>query len=87
MYHMFSRILSYETGIMIGCSNYGGVPLAERLVGLTTQDIESASYENNRPLTKKMDLFTKALSISCPALSHAPKAANMAPRESFAMLK
>ena len=53
MYHMFSRILTYETGIMIGCSNYDGVPLAERLSGLTAQDIESASEENNRPLKKE----------------------------------
>ena len=51
--HIFSRRLSYETGIMIGCSNYGGTPLAEPLVGLTTQDIKSAPKENYTPLTEK----------------------------------
>ena len=30
MYYMFSISLSYETGIMIGLSNYGDTPLAER---------------------------------------------------------
>ena len=38
-------------------------------------------------LPKKMKLFTKALSTSCCALVHIPKAAKMARRESFAMLK
>ena len=77
MYHMFSKILSYETGIMIGRSNYDSTPLAKRLAGLTTQDIKSASEENDITLTKNMKLFTNALSTSWRALVHTPEAAKM----------
>ena len=51
MHHMFSRILSFETGVMVGCGNYGGEPLAERLSKLTPEDIESANENNDKPVT------------------------------------
>ena len=45
----------YEDGVGVKLSsriNYVDVPLAERLAGLTTQDIESPPEENNSELTK-----------------------------------
>ena len=66
---------------------YDKVPLADRLSGLTTQDIESASEENNIPLTKNVRLFTNTLLTSCRALGHTPEAAKMARRKLFVMLE
>ena len=34
--HMHSRILSFETGVMIGCSNSRGKPVAQGLAGFMT---------------------------------------------------
>ena len=87
MYHIFSKILSYETGIMIGRSNYGSTPLTERLAGMTTQYIKSASKENSTSFTDKLKLLTKALSTSCRALVHTPEADKTPHRKSFAMLE
>lgn len=87
IHHMFSRILSFETGVMVGRGNCGGVPLAERLGKLTEEDINSANEDNNVPLTERMALFTKSLSTTCRALGYTPEAAKLARKRSFAMLE
>lgn len=68
MNHMFLRILSFETGVMVGWSNYGGKPLAEPLAKLTQEDIESASKDNSKPLTAQMAFFTRLNLTTCWAL-------------------
>ena len=87
IHHMFSRILSFETGVMVGRGNCGGVPVAERLGKLTEADINSANKDNNVPLTERMALFTKSLSTTCRALGYTPEAAKLARKHSFAMLE
>ena len=56
---MYSRILIFETGVMIGRSSSGGKPLAGQLAELTKEDIESASKDICNPVTTCMALFTK----------------------------
>ena len=87
IHHMFSRILSFETGVMVGRGNCGGVPIAERLGKLTEADINSANEDNNVPLTERMALFTKSLSTTCRSLGYTPEAAKLARKRSFAMLE
>ena len=52
IHHMFLHMLLFETGVMVGRGNCGGVPLAERLGKLTEADINSANEDNNMPLTE-----------------------------------
>ena len=85
IHHMFSRTLSFETGVMVGRGNCGGVPIAERLGKLTEADINSANEDKNVPLTEQMALFTKSLSTTCRALGYTPEAAKLARKRSFAM--
>ena len=87
MHHMFSRILSFETGVMVGRSNFGGKPLAERLAKLTLEDIESANEDNGKPITEQITLFTKSIGTTCRALGYTPEAAKLARKRSFAMLE
>ena len=63
--HMYSRILSFKTGVMIGRSNSGGKPLAERHAELTKENIESASEDDCNLVTDHMALFTKNIETSC----------------------
>ena len=63
---------------MVGRSNSGGKPLAERLAELTKEDIESSSSENDKPLTERMALFTQTIATTCRALGYTPEAAQQA---------
>lgn len=85
--HMYSRILSFVTGVMIGRINSGGEPLTEHLAELTKEDIERASEDNDKPVTDQMDLFTKTIATSSRSLGHTPEASKLAGKRRFAMLE
>ena len=81
MYHILSRILSFETGVMAGGHNFCGLLLAERLEGLTQEDTESTCKDSNKPLTEQITLFTNSISTPCQALGYTPEAAKLARKE------
>jgi hypothetical protein len=51
MFHVIARQLLYQSEVMVGRSNSGEVPLAERLVVITKYDINSAFSDNDQPLS------------------------------------
>ena len=79
--HMYGRILTFRSGVMICRSQINGVPLGETLSKFTIKDFSSTSSTN-----PAMETLLKAVTTSCRALGHTPEAAKFARKCYFALM-
>ena len=79
--HMYGRILTYRSGVMICRSSINGVTLGETLSRFTSENFTSTS-----PTNEAMDSLLKAITTSCRALGHTPEAAKFARKCYFALI-
>ena len=70
IHQMFTRILSFRSGIMVCRAQVNGVLLGERLSRFTPTDIPIDGTV--APATEK---FLKAINTSCRVMDHTPEAA------------
>ncbi|KAL7455724.1 hypothetical protein ACHAWC_007254, partial [Mediolabrus comicus] len=88
VYHIYNRIISYETGVMKSKSVKDGKTLAERASKLTAKDVEEAGRrkaEDKADLTKDADVVLKDVTASSKAIGHSAAAAKDALRNAFAL--
>ena len=70
MNHIYSRQMSYMTGVMICRSTIDGIPLGEKLSTLSTEDFEQIDDNNNDNLNSTTKNFLRAISTTCKAMGH-----------------
>ena len=79
--HMYGRILTYRSGVMICRSSINGVTLGETLSRFTNENFMNAS-----PTNEAMESLLKAITTSCRALGHTPEAAQHAQKCYFSLI-
>ena len=79
--HMYGRILTYRSGVMICRSLINGVTLGKTLSRFTSENLADIS-----PTNEAMDSLLKAITTSCRALGHTPEAAQFAQKCYFALI-
>ena len=88
MNHLYSRQLSYKSGIMTSRSTKGAEGsenLAELFSQITVEELQAAADEKNPQQTPLVKKLMKSISTSCKAMGHTPEAAAYARRCCFAM--
>ena len=88
VYHIYNRIISYETGVMKSKSVKDGKTLAERASKLTEKDVEEAGRRkaaDKADLTKDADIVLKDVTASSKNIGHSAAAAKDALRNAFAL--
>jgi hypothetical protein len=85
MNHIYSRQMSYKTGVMTYRSSIDGIPLGEKLSTLSTEDFEKIKDNNTDNLDATTKCFLKAISTSCKAMGHTEQAAKYTRWRCFAM--
>ena len=83
--HMYSRHLSYKSGVMVCRSTINGVSLGEKLSELTVNELQRATEGKNCSPSRTTEKLLKAISTSCRAMGHTTEAAQFARRCCFAM--
>jgi hypothetical protein len=83
--HMYSRQLSYKSGVMVCRSTINGVLLGEKLSELTVNELQRATDGKNCSPSRTTEKLLKAISTSCRAMGHTTEAAQFARRSCFAM--
>ena len=81
--HMLDRRLSYTSGKLKCRSNIDGIPLAEKISGLTVKDLEDvvSGADTNSTATQLLS----SVSASCKAMGHTSEAAAHWRRVYFAL--
>ena len=73
IYQMYSRIISFRSGVMVCRSEVNGVPFGERLAQFTSSDVPLDGTSN-----EFTNMLLKAINTSCRAMGHTPEAAKAA---------
>jgi len=81
IHQMFSRILSFRSGVMVCRSQQNGESLGDRLAKFTTKDIPQ-----DGTIAPSTEAFLKAINTSCRAMGHTPEAAKYARKCYFAYM-
>ena len=71
--HMYGRMLTYRSGVIICWSSIDGVTLGKTLSRFTSEH-----FTNTSPTNEAMDSLLKAITTSIQALGHTPEAAQFA---------
>ena len=77
--HMYNRLVSFKTGVMICRSQLDGVTLGEAL-----SKFSADSFKENAPPNEATEMLLKAINTSCAALGHTSEAAKVARKSYFA---
>lgn len=77
--HMYNRLLSFKSGVMICRSQLDGVSLGEALSRFSAD-----SFKENAPPNEATEMLLKAVNTSCAALGHTAEAAKVARKSYFA---
>jgi hypothetical protein len=75
--HIYSRQMSYISGVMTCRSTVTGVSLGEKLSKLTVEDLEQVQENNTDNLHENRKGLLKAISTSCKAMGHTDKQQSM----------
>lgn len=87
-YHIYNRIISYETGVIKSRSIKDGITLAERASKLTEKDVIEAGQrkaEDKADLSKDADQLLKDVTTSSKSIGHSAEAAKDALRNALAL--
>ena len=79
--HMYGRLLTYRSGVMICRSSINGVTLGDTLAKFTRDD-----FTNANSTSPAMEPLLKAITTSCRALGHTPEAAQHARKCYFSLI-
>jgi hypothetical protein len=86
MNHIYSRQMSYKSGVMICRSTVDGTPLGEKLSTLSMTELEKINNNKTDHLNSNTRGLLKAISTSCRAMGHTEEAAKYTRWCYFAML-
>jgi hypothetical protein len=86
LHQLFSRQLSYKTGIRT-CRNQNPREAFRRTLSrLTTKDLEMPAANSEQPLSNNVEHIVKTISTKCKSLAHTAEAAQDARRHQFTMM-
>ena len=86
LHQIFSRQLSYKTGIMTCQNQNPREDLGKMLSWLTTKDFEIPSTNPEHPLSSNIEHIVKSITTKCKSLGHTAKAAQGTRKHQFAMM-
>ena len=88
-YHVFNRILSFRTGLIMSKGYVEGEVLANRVSSLTVQEVMTAGLRRRHGvhanLRNTADGFLHAISTACAPIGHSNEAADKARKRYFAL--
>ena len=87
MNHIYSRQMSFNSGVMTCRSIVGGVTLGEKLSMLSTEKFKKIDMENNtNNLDETTKIFLKGVATTCRSMGHTKEASKFSRQCMFAML-
>ena len=88
-YHVFNRILSFRTGLIMSKGYVEGEVLANRVSSLTVQEVMTAGLRRRHGVRANLrntaDGFLHAISTACAPIGHSNEAADKARKRYFAL--
>ena len=86
LHQLFSRQLSYETGIMTCRNQNPREDIRKTLSRLTPKDFQLPSTNSEEPLSNNVEHIVKTIMTKCKSLAHTAEAAQDARRHQFTMM-
>ena len=86
LHQLFSRQLSYETGIMTCRNQNPREDIRKTLSRLTPKDFQLPSTNSEQPLSNNVEHIVKTITTKCKSLAHTAEAAQDARRHQFTMM-
>ena len=86
LHQLFSRQLSYETGIMTCQNQNPREDFRSTLSRPTTKDFEKPAANAKQPLSNNVEHIVKTITTKCKSLAHTAEAAQDARKHQFTMM-
>ena len=86
LHQLFTRQLSYETGIMTCRNQNPREDIRKTLSRLTPKDFHLPSTNSEQPLSNNVEHIVKTITTKCKSLAHTAEAAQDARRHQFTMM-
>ena len=86
LHQLFSRQLSYETGIMTCRNQNPREDFRRTLSRLTTKDFETPAANSEQPLSNNVEHIVKTITTKCKSLAHTAEATQDARKHQFTMM-
>jgi hypothetical protein len=83
---MFSRHLSYESGVMTCRNKHNNSGFINTIRSLSARDIEETEQNMNPQRNPRVESVVKSITTSCKSLAHTAEAAADARKKQFAMM-
>ena len=86
LHHMFSRHLSFESGVMTCRNKHNNSGFTNTIRSLRARDFEETEQNTNPRRNPRVESVVKSITTSCKSMAHTAEAAADARKKQFAMM-